>query len=122
MAFSSVEKYKIIRYLGYPANTIKSGSTSYSGIIYNRLLSLEEDAEDIVIGIITRLESLDTSLSTAVDQSGIKSIDDIEFFGGEGGGSKLQELRKERTRLIKEISGLVDIPYLSSSSMGNVIV
>lgn len=122
MAFTAEEKYKIIRFLGYPANTLKEGSLSYSKILSDRLLSVETAAEAEIRLILDRIIALDEGLATAVDQSGVKRIDDIEFFGGDQGGSKLAELRKERMRLIKELSQLLDINMVSSGSMGNVCV
>lgn len=121
MAFTDEEKYKIIRFLGYPANTLKTDSLSYSKIISDRLLNVETAAEDEIRLIIDRIIALDEGLVTAVDQSGVKRIDDIEFFGASD-GSKLSELRKERSRLIKELAMMLDIRMMSGGSMGNVCV
>jgi hypothetical protein len=122
MAFTSEEKYKIIRFLGYPANTLRQGSLSYSKIISDRLLDLESPAEEEVRGILDRLDALDTSLQSGVSQAGVKRIDDIEFFGASEGATKLEELRRERRRLIKELAMLLDICAMTSGSMGDVCV
>ena len=120
MAFTSEEKYKIIRYLGYPANTLVPTSLSYSKIISDRMLSLEAQAEEEVRSILDRIVEIDSGLQSAVSQAGVKRIDDIEFFGSKDGGDKLSELRRERRSLIKELSQLLDIALMGGGSMGNV--
>lgn len=122
MAFTSEEKYKIIRYLGYPANTLVTTSLSYSKIISDRLLSLEAPAEEEVRSILDRILEIDSGLQSAVSQAGVKRIDDIEFFGAKEGGDKLSELRRERRSLIKELAQLLDIALMSGGSMGNVCI
>ena len=125
MAFTEPQKLKIVRLLGWPFNTIVEGTMSYSKTIADKLLSVPSDAEATVLALVTRIENLDTGLTAAVGQSGVKKIDDIEFFGASDGGTKMEELRKERKRLIKELAAMMDIamgPGASGGSMGNVIV
>lgn len=122
MAFTDAQKYKIIRLLGYPLNTLDPDSLSYSKIIADRLLSVPAAAEEEVTGILTRLEELDTQLVSAVNSTGVKKIDDIEFFSSSE-GNKIDELRKERRKLIKELAMMLDIRLLSGGgSMGTVCI
>lgn len=123
MAFDNTEKHKIMRFLCYPANTLVPESTSYSKITADRLLNIPEEAEDEVRSILERISDLDDGLVAGVGQAGVKKIDDIEFFSSKEGGSKLDELRKERKRLIGEISSILDIPSMCrGSGMGNICV
>ena len=120
MAFTDTEKYKIVRFLGWPANTLVIGTLSYSKIFSDRLLSIAAEAEAEARSIVERIGDLDDALTTSVNQAGIKKIDDIEFFGAADGGTKLDELRKERRRLIRELGSLLDIAVMGGSGMGNV--
>ena len=88
MAFTAGEKYKIVRFLGWPANTLVEGTLSYSKIFSDRLLSLATEGEAEVRTILDSLDEVDTALSAAVSQSGVKKIDDIEFFGAADGDRK----------------------------------
>ena len=126
MAFSNAEKIKILKFLGWPANTINSTSLSYSKIISDRLLNVMTEAEDEVRTLLDRLEAIETSLIDAVDSSGVKKIDEIEFFGAQD-GTKLSALRSEKKRVIYELATLLDMafgPRYSGGvpSMGNVCV
>ena len=123
MAFTSEEKHKIIRLLGWPGNTLNADSIMYNNIVTMRLLVTTPETEAEAMKLVDRVTSLDTKLEAAIDSTGVKRIDDIEFFGSAEGGTKIQELRKERKRLIREISDLLGIAILSSGgSMGNVCV
>jgi hypothetical protein len=122
MAFSDEIKMRIIRLLGWPANTLAPGSLSYSKIISDRLLVVLPEAEVEAQDLIDRIDSLDAELRTAVSQTGVKRIDDIEFFAATEGG-KLQELRRERSRLLLELASLLDIafgPGLRGRGMGTI--
>lgn len=122
MAFTESEKYRIIRYLGWPANTLVPTSLSYSKIVSDRLLNVADPAIEEVREMLDRIKALDASRTAAVDSSGVKAIDDIQFFG-KGDGTKLEELLQERKRLIKELSQILDlVSYDGGSSMGNVCI
>lgn len=125
MAFTTSEKVKILKYLGWPASTLDPNSLSYSKIISDRLLTTIPEGETEAREYIERIMELDNQLKAAVSQSGVKRIDDIEFFGAEDGGNKTSELRKERKRLVRELASLLDIaigPGAYGSAMGNVCV
>ena len=121
MAFSDDDKYRIIRLLGWPANTLNPNSLSYQNIIASRLLYIPEQAEGDVLDLVDRINSLDTELRAAVSSAGIKKIDDIEFFG-EMDGSKTKELRAERRRLLIELASTLDIALGPGASGGGGIM
>ncbi len=122
MAFTTGEKIKILKFLGWPSNTINSESLSYSKIVSDRLLLVLPEAEEEVRAYLDRLEAIETYLVSAVDSTGVKKIDDIEFFGNQD-GTKLSALRSERTRIIKELAIMLDIAMINQGglpTMGNV--
>lgn len=122
MAFTTTEKIQILKFLGWPSNTINPDSLSYSKIISDRLLVVLPEAEEEVKLYLERLAAIDTSLVSAVDSTGVKKIDDIEFFGNQD-GTKLSALRGERNRIIKELAIMLDICMKNPGglpTMGNV--
>lgn len=122
MAFTTSEKIKILKFLGWPSNTINSESLSFNKVVSDRLLLVLPEAEEEVRAYLDRLDSLETSLVAAVDSTGVKKIDDIEFFGAQD-GTKLSALRSERNRIIKELAIMLDIAMLNQNglpTMGNV--
>ena len=122
MAFTTGEKIKILKFLGYPANSVNPDSLSYSKIISDRLLLVLPEAEEEIKAYLDRLDAIDLSLVAAVDSTGVKKIDDIEFFGNQD-GTKLSALRSERNRIIKEMAIMLDICMKNAGglpSMGDV--
>jgi hypothetical protein len=111
MALSELEKVKVLRLLGWSAKTLDSTSTSYSKIISDRLENLSAATLAEVAYFLDRLDKLETRLDSAISRAGIKSIDDIELFGDE-----FTVLRKEKTKLIRELSVLLDIFIVGASS------
>lgn len=123
MAFTTGEKIKILKFLGWPANTINPDTLSYSKIVSDRLLLVLPEAEEEVKAYLDRLDAIELSLVAAVDSTGVKKIDDIEFFGSQDGGTKLSALRSERNRIIKELAIMLDISCHNMGglpTMGNV--
>lgn len=102
--FSAAEKLKIMYALGYPAKTIKSGTTDYSRIISDRLDNQETETEDRVRGLLNQVDSLDTKLQEASSRFLAQSVGDIKLNPNE---SRL--LKKERARVIKELGQILDL-------------
>lgn len=120
MAFTTSEKVKILRFTGWPASTLDATSLSYSKIISDRLLTTIPEGETAAREYLDRVDALDVQLVGAVNRSGVKRIDDIEFFG-----TQASDLRKERKRLIRELASLLDLalgPSFGYGSMGNVYI
>lgn len=105
MALTQTEKYDCLRYCGHPIRTIDSTSMSYSKIIADRLTTFPSDAETILREMLGRVETIDEQLESMVSRSNLKKFEDIEFF--ENGSS---ELRRDRSKVIREIACLLDIP------------
>jgi len=104
MALNQSEKNDVIRLLGWPASTIVEGSSSYNRIITQRVSGLSEEAETDVRRMLERIEGLDLKLDKALDRLSLRS-----FAGIELNPEEVPMLRKERNRLIKELSQIVDV-------------
>ena len=126
MALTNVEKIKLVTLLGWPAKVLDINSTSYNSTIFSRINSIDSDIEPLVDEYVEKIEELDSRLSGAISRSGVKRIDDIEFFGSDGNGSsEFSVLRTERKRLLKELASILDIALgmgVSNSNMVNIVV
>ena len=109
MAMTNAEKLKVVTLLGWPARTLDPTALSYSNIIARRFENLDDDAISIMRDYLDRIDTMDSKLLTAIGRAGVKSIDDIEFFGNEKGSSEFAILRNERKRLLVELAGIIDI-------------
>lgn len=112
--------YAILRYLGWPVRTIDPTSVSYSSYISQQLSLFPADALSILTGLVSRVATIDLELQAMISRANVKAIDDIQFF--EDGTF---DLRRERSRVITEISCMVDIgpgPGFSGGAMTSVQV
>jgi hypothetical protein len=122
MALSAAQKNKIIRLLCYPYGTLISTSLDYSNILVGKLNLVADEAQTEVEQLIQWIDQTDDQIDAAINTSGIKRIDDIEFFGGNE-PSKADVLRKEKKRYLNDLSALLGIPSrCGGSGMGNVCV
>lgn len=117
MAFSETEKVQILRHLGWPPTTIDSTSLDYSKIVSDRLTNASTAVQGIVRDLLDRVETLDVKLEKALSRMGVKQIDDITLRDNE-----VENLRRERRRIFKEIAVLLNIRMLGGGMMGSVCV
>lgn len=118
MALSDSEKTKIVTDLGYPTLTIKPGSIHYANWINDRLVDITAEGERCVRDLLNRLLDIDKKLEKALCRVGIQRIDGITF---QGAGEELRYIRKERRRILCELSDALDIPlYACSGGQGSV--
>jgi hypothetical protein len=126
MAFTSAQNIKLVTILGWPAKVLDNTNTSYNSTIYARITGIDSDMENLVTEYMDRLEDLEGKLSIGLARTGVKRIDDIEFFGNDGSGSsELNVLRAEKKRLLKELASILDIALglgASNSNMVNVCI
>lgn len=115
MAFSELEKVRILRRLNWPPTTIDSTSLDYSKIVSDRLTNASTIVQSEVRIYLDRLEKMDEKLDKAICRAGVKSIDDIELRDNE-----IDIIRRERNKVIKEMAVLLNIRPLGLSPMGNV--
>lgn len=117
MALSDQQKADIIFHLGWSADTIISGSTGYNNTINNRLLNLTAPVEGRVAKLLLRIEGIDCKLEAALDRLAAKKVDTIELRDDE-----MYLLRKEKIRVLRELSDLLDIPIMRQGSGGGISV
>lgn len=110
MALSVAEKHKVVFYLGWSGLTLVSNSTQYNSVINDRLRNLNDEIERIVRGLIARLEAIDAKLDSALCRLTASEVQDIVLNKDE-----IPMLKKERKRLLRELSDHLDIPVTKSS-------
>ena len=116
MALTATEKVKIVTDLGWPAKTVIDGSIHYSNWVDDRLTDLTPEIEACVRDLLSRLEKMDAKLEKATCRVSVKQVDGITFRDDE-----IRILRRERWRIIGELSDMLDIPA-KSRNMGSVCV
>lgn len=117
MALSDSEKHKVVFYLGWSGLTIVAGSTQYNSVVNNRLTNLNAEIENLVRGILDRLEMFDKKLDAAACRLSASEVQDIVLNKDE-----IRWLRSERKRLIRELSDHLDIPIEKSGGVNVAVV
>jgi hypothetical protein len=119
MAFSTEEKQKIVRVLGWPYGVIVTTSLDYNNVVNTKLSSTTTDSEEATRLLLSRLDSLDTQLEKALCRTAATQVGDIKMNADE-----IPTLRRERKRVIMELSEFLGIAYISNigSGMSNVCV
>ena len=116
MALTAQDKADIIFQLGWPAKVLIPGSTDFSNIMVDRLENLTPEIENNVIAWLEKVIKLDVAIEAAVCRLSARRVGDIETNPDE-----LRELRKEKLRLLRELSDMLDIEIVrkgGSSSIG----
>jgi len=117
MALTDKEKHNVIFYLGWSGLTLVSGSTQYNSVVNDRLGNLNVQIERIVRGLLTRLEAIDAKMEAATCRLSASEVDSIVLNKDE-----LALLKKERMRIIRELSDHLAIPIeKSGGSQMNVV-
>jgi len=122
MALSTTQTFRILRLLCYPRGTTDSTSMDFSNIISGKLSSITGDAQVEVEKLLEWIDEIEDQLDKSFANAGVKRIDDIEFFGNDG-PSKVDLLRKEKSKYLNELAIFIGIANrCSGSSMGCVVV
>jgi hypothetical protein len=117
MALSAQSKADIIFQLGWPAKSLIVGSTDYSKILADRLDNLTTEIENNILDWMDKILALDTAIADAVCRLSAKRVGDIETNPEE-----LRELRREKLRLLRELSDMLDIEIMRSGSGVNASI
>lgn len=107
MALSDTEKAEVIFQLGWPGLTIIPGSTDYSKPIVDNLTEISAPMEAQVRLLLTRIKAIDDALAATGCSLKVKQVDDI-VMRDDG----MYQLTREKTRLLRELSSLLDIQLL----------
>lgn len=113
MALTDQEKAKIVLHLGWPAKTIITDSTDYSKTFSDRLNGLTSAFETEIRIILDKLLKNDDCLEEARLRLGAKKVGDIETREDE-----IFQLKKEKKRLTRQLSDLLDLEIMQSGSGG----
>lgn len=105
MALTDAEKDEIVFYLGYPANTLITGSLDYSSIIADRLTGYQDFTETRVKKYLKRIREIDTKIEAASERVSMSEVDGMKFNPGE-----VAALRGIKKSYIKELSTITGIP------------
>lgn len=117
MALTDQEKTDIIFQLGWPGDTIIQGSTGYNNTITDRVNDLSAPIELRVRGLLARVFKVDAALEAAICRLSAKEVGDIVLRDDE-----LYQLRREKKRILRELSDLLDIPIMRQGDGGGISV
>jgi hypothetical protein len=106
MALSEQNKADILFHLCWPATTLDPESVNFHSIIRDRLNNIGELGESQVIGLLSKIDSIEGKLSSSPAKSNVKQIGDIHLDTEKS----LRLIEKESNRLRNRLSALLDIP------------
>lgn len=112
MALTSQQQNKIVQLLGYGGKVLQAGSVIYDKVMNDRLHNLPPDTENEVVAYLAQVAVIETQMNQAPARLAAKEVQDLKMNLEE-----LQMLRAERKRIAREISALVDIPYIASGGV-----
>lgn len=107
MALTGSQMIKIVQLLGYGAKSIQAGSVIYNKVMNDRLHNLPPEAETLITSYLTQILAIECQLNIAITRLSTEKLQDITLNRHE-----LEDLRRERKRIAREIAELVDIPYI----------
>ncbi len=108
MALTSQEQSKVVQILGYGGKSIQAGSVIYNKVMNDRLNQLPPPTEEMVRAYLEQISALEGQMRQAPARLAAKEVGDMKMNLDE-----LQMLRGERKRVAREISYLLDIPYIT---------
>lgn len=107
MSLTGAQTTKARLYLGY-ANLFR-----YKNVrLESTFTQLDSDAEAVVVQLLTDIATQDGIVQSSANQvGGIKKVDEVEFFGGNGQGMTKVDIARERGReLIGRLSTMLGVP------------
>ncbi len=117
MALNSTEQNKVVQLLGYGGKAIQPGSVIYNKILNDRLNQLTPDTETTIRGYLTQVSAIETQMNAAPQRLIAKKVGDIDINNRE-----LEDLRRERRRIAREISSHIDIPLVGGGGLNVAVV
>ncbi len=104
---TSSEQNKIVQLLGYGGKSIQAGSVIYDKVMNDRLHQLPPDTETLVRSYLAQIAAIESQMNVAIQRLTADKVDDITINKRE-----LEDLRRERKRIAREIANHLDIPYI----------
>lgn len=108
MAFNGQQMNKIVQLLGYGAKVIQPGSVIYDKVMNDRLHQIPPAGEELVISYLNQIAKIECQMNEAPTRLTADKVADITLNKRE-----LEDLRRERKRIAREIADHVDIPYIA---------
>lgn len=78
----------------------------------------KESALTLVRGLLADLAVVRDQLNELRAGSGIKAVDDVQFFGGADGRTALDEARREQRRLREELASMLNVRWILAQARG----
>lgn len=100
MALSDANKAQVRRYLGYP----DINRSSHSGL-ENAMTALSSEGETVVTGVLTQLDTIQTSLQGEWAYLRVQRAEDVTL----NSAGALRALRAEGRRLAEELAATLDV-------------
>ncbi len=116
MALSEEDKFKVIFSLCHTGGVIIEGNTNFNSIINDRLSIDNSYVEDQALALVEKINNLKGQLETGTKKDAVTQVGDIHFDTKVTRSSKTKEL----SRLLKELSNLLDIPNRCKVGSGGV--
>jgi hypothetical protein len=105
MALSQEDKYRIIFSLCHTGKILIPSSTHYNSIVNDRLNNLDTFIEERALSLVAKIEQSKLNLEST-QKDNVKQIGDIHLDTTMSRSLK----QKELSRLLSELSQLLDIP------------
>lgn len=117
MALTSQQQNKIVQLLGYGGKVIQAGSVIYDKVMNDRLHNLPPDTESLVVSYLASISAIETKIAQAPARLAAKQIDGLTMNLEE-----LSMLRSERKKIAREISAILDIPYVANNGINSSVM
>lgn len=107
MALTAAQKASANLYLGYSYSSALGSPTSLANV----LESLSAEVEAIVGGLLTKLATIESTLSAGWDRMKVVKAEEVTLAGED----ELRALRNEGRRLVRQLSIILGVEVLSDA-------
>lgn len=112
MALTDKQKHQAIRHLGWSAQTLIANSTQFNSVVNDRVSFVNAQLERIAKELVDCIDQVDTQLKDAQCRVSTSKVDNMTLNEDE-----IPMLKKEKRRLIRELSDHLDIPIVKSGGV-----
>ena len=109
MAFTTEEKEKICRHIGWPFQALIPNTIFYNSYLSQWILDLEytTSMQDSVRTFLTRIDNIDQKLQLAINRLSADSVGHSEIRMNK---NEITDLRAEKRRVIRELKTSLNAP------------
>jgi len=113
MAFTAAQQVQIRKYLGYPQVFRYRNSRLEDAIT---VVGADVDSSAEVVSILASIAGVETGLTSALENAGLKRAEDIEWYqSSASGSSEVDTKRAEGRRFCARLSQLFGVPLLNDA-------